>query len=125
MYDFNGQTSERKLRRFLVTNYPVLEELLQVKQADFSACKDELTEAPTVTRMKTLFAKMQEEKVPFTLKELAISGRDLLRREIPPRHISAILQHLLMHTAVYPTDNVKHRLFRIADGYEKTLQDNE
>ena len=121
MYDLNCETRESKLRRYLVQHYAVMDELLLLKQADFSGCKDNLSIAPTVARWKALLAQMKAERVPFSLKELAINGNDLLALSIPPRHISEILQKLLEHTAITPSDNEKERLCRLALAFYKEL----
>lgn len=121
MYDLNCETRENKLRRFLVQHYNVMDELLLLKQADFSGCKDNLSPAPTVVRWKALLAQMKAEKVPFSLKELAVKGNDLLALGIPAPSISTILQKLLEHTAITPQDNEKQRLRRIALGFYKEL----
>lgn len=122
MYDFDCNTSENKLRRFFVFNFELLEDLLKVKQADFSACADVLSVAPTCKRWKTLLAKMQSEKVPFTYKQLAVTGKDILALNIPPQHVSLILKQLLAHTAVCPQDNDKLRLLKLAVGFEKSIR---
>ena len=93
-----------------------------MKQADFSACKDDLSVAPTVQKWRALYEKMQAENTPFTLKELAVRGDDLLHLQIQPNRISTILQNLLDHTAVNPQDNYKERLLRLAVGFAKNMQ---
>ena len=117
MYDLDGKTGENKLRRFLVRHYDVLEKLLLVKQADYSGCKDDLSTAPTVLRWTKLLDDMRKENVPFTLKGLAVTGKDLLNVGIPAPTLSKILRQLLEHTAVRPMDNTKITLTKIALGY--------
>lgn len=121
MYDFDCKTGENKLRRFFVSNYPILGMLLLVKQADFSACMDDTSAAPTCARWERLLARMREEKVPFNIKALAIGGRELLALGIRPPHVSNVLNGLLAHTAVCPSDNTKERLSKLAVGIEKSL----
>ena len=121
MYDFDCMTGENKLRRFFVANFEQLEDLLAVKQADFSACTDDISKAPTCVKWEALLAKMRQEKVPFSLKELAIKGNDLLQEGFPPHQISLLLNGLFLHTATSPSDNVKERLLRLAHGLSKTL----
>ena len=121
MYDFDCKVKENKLRRFFVSHTDILEELLLLKQADFSACADNLSPAPTVLRWKKLLAQMQEEKVPFSLKSLAMNGNDLLKIGIQSRNISAVLEKMLLHTAVTPKDNEKERLLQLAKGFENSL----
>ena len=121
MYDFNCQTRENKLRKFFVGNYSILEDLLLLKQADFSACTDNLSIAPTRARWQALLEKMQEENAPFTLKELAVSGNDLLALSIPPASISKTLNALLIHAALHPKDNEKTQLLKLALALQKTV----
>ena len=114
MYDFNCKTGENKLRRFFAAHYPILEKLLLVKQADFSACTDDLSIAPTCARWRKLLEKLEQERAPLTLKQLALSGKDLLNAGIKPCLISEILQKLLYHAVCNPKDNAKERLIKLA-----------
>ena len=122
MYDFNCQTSENKLRRFFVAHYGILDKLLAVKQADFSACMDDISPAPTCVRWKKLLQKMREEGVPFSLKSLAVTGNDMLDVGIAPKSISATLYALLMHVAVTPKDNTKTRLCKLALSLQNRIE---
>ena len=83
-------------------------------KADFSACKDDLSVAPTCEKWKMLLQKMQEEKTPFTLKELAVSGKDMLEIGVKAENISAILNEFLLHVALHPNENNKERLKKLA-----------
>ena len=114
MYDMDCKTGEAKLRRFFVEHYSILAKLLLLKQADFSACMDDLREAPTCTRWKKLLTQMKEENAPFTLKELAVNGTDLLALGLQPARISEVLHKLLLHAATAPQDNQKERLLALA-----------
>ncbi len=121
MYDFNCQTKETKLRRFFVNNANYLDDLLALKQADFSACTDDLSPAPTCVRWKRLLTQMKSENAPFSLKSLAVNGNDLLTLGIPPARISTILKRLLAHTAITPKDNKREKLLRLSLVFEKDL----
>ncbi|MBQ9728662.1 MAG: CCA tRNA nucleotidyltransferase [Clostridia bacterium] len=114
MYDFNCETKETKLRRFFVKHYPLLPDLLKLKQADFSACTDDLSLAPTCRKWNVLLETMERERAPMTLKQLAVNGKDLLSLNVPPERISEILQTLLLFAAVHPTKNKKERLLKLA-----------
>ena len=114
MYDFNCKTGENKLRRFFAKHYAILEKLLLIKQADFSACTDDLSIAPTCSRWQTLLEKLRNERAPLNLKQLALSGKDLLDVGIKPCRVSEILQKLLYHAVCNPKDNVKERLIKLA-----------
>ena len=121
MYDFNCNTSNNKLRRFIVQNFAIIDKLLLVKQADFSACMDDTSPAPTCVRWRKLLEQMQKENAPKTLKELAVSGKDLLVLDIPPTRIATTLQALLLHAVVNPKDNEKTRLCKLAISFQRNL----
>ena len=121
MYDFDCKTKESKLRRFFVAHLDILDDLLLLKQADFSACMDDFSTAPTVKRWKGILEKMQEEGAPLRLKDLALTGKEILELGIPPHKISAVLDALLAHTAVFPAENNPTRLARLALGFSKTV----
>ena len=114
MYDYDLKTKENKLRKFIVSHYDIFTALLLVKQADYSACKDDLSPAPCVIRLKNLEAKMRAENVPFSLKELAVRGNEIAPLLPSPRYVGATLNELLLHCAMSPSDNVKERLLRLA-----------
>ena len=116
-------TKENKLRRFFVENYPILENLIALKQADFSACMDDTSIAPTCERWTKLLAQMKKEQAPFTLKELAITGQDILQNlDVEARHISTLLQQLLLHAVCTPKDNEKQRLIHLANCFSKNIK---
>lgn len=121
MYDFDLKTKESKLRRFFVKNYPILDKLLAVKQADFSGCKDDLSICPTAQKWEAVFRKMEEEHAPVTLKQLAVNGKDLLREGYPPTALSELLERLLHHAVVFPKENKKARLLQLARGFFKEI----
>ena len=114
MYDFDCQTGENKLRRFFATHGEILDDLLALKQADYSACTDDLSPAPTVEKWKRILQKMQAEGAPLTLKQLAVTGKDLLAIGIPAPEISKTLTKLLTHASVNPKDNQTSRLLFLA-----------
>ena len=114
MYDFNCKTGENKLRRFFAAHAPILEKLLLLKQADFSACKDNLSIAPTCLRWQTILDKLQQDRAPLSIKQLALCGKDLLEAGVEPCRISELLQRLLFHAVCNPKDNKKDRLIKLA-----------
>lgn len=121
MYDLDGKTSEHKLRRFFVIHHDLMDDLLALKQADFSACMDDMRTAPTCVRWRAVLDAMQKTGVPFSLKGLAVKGDDLLALGVPPKDVSALLHALLMHTACYPAENEKTRLLQLAAGMKNGL----
>ncbi len=99
MRDLDGKMKTAKVRRALLSSYPVLEKLFALKQADFSASKDDLSPAPVVVKWREIFAEMQRERCPFTLRGLAVNGNDLLSLGVPRERIGEILSALLLFCA--------------------------
>lgn len=114
MYDLNCAARSAKVRRFIVRNHGILEKLLLLKQADYSACKDDLSQAPGVAKWRGIYAEMLSEGVPFTLKELDIRGNELLAVGIRQAEVGKTLDYLLDECAVDAASNVKERLLRLA-----------
>ncbi|MDE6597933.1 MAG: HD domain-containing protein [Clostridia bacterium] len=114
MYDFSLDAREIKVRRFIVRNLSYLEKLLFLKQADFSACRDDLTEAPTVTKWKAIYKKMQDEGAPLDLKGLDVRGNELIEAGVPAAKTGEVLQFLLEECAVNPSYNEKQFLIKRA-----------
>ena len=99
MYDLDGRAKENKVRAFIVRNYDIYGDLLLVKQADYSACKDDLGPCPTIAKWEGIRDAMRKEGAPFTLKELKIGGADL-KGLFPPEKIGKVLE-ALFHECVF------------------------
>lgn len=110
MYDFRGDAKENKVRKFIVENIDIFDKILHIKQADYSACKDDFHTAPSVTKLNGIYSKMVEEGVPFTLKELNIKGNDLIDLGFPPAEVGVTLEKLLMDCSVKVVENDKEKL---------------
>ncbi|MBE5753101.1 MAG: CCA tRNA nucleotidyltransferase [Clostridiales bacterium] len=124
MYDFDLKTKESKLRRFIVENYPLIDKLLAVKQADYSGCMDDTSLCPTAKKWQEILTKMQEENAPFSLKNLKVKGSDLIKAGYPAPTISKLLNKLLLHVAVFPKENKKERLLSLSKGFYLDLVKN-
>ncbi len=94
MRDYDGKMGVYKVRKNLRTLGRLIPAMLALKQADYSACRDDLSPAPTVVRWENVLADMKREGVPFTLSELAVNGNHL-RGLVPPEKLSALLAALL------------------------------
>lgn len=122
MYDMRLDVRERKLRRFFVEHFSILDELIALKQADYSACKDDLSPAPAVRRWNALLSRMRSEGAPFSQRELQLTGKALAEQGIPAPYIGRILHALLLHCAADPQDNRADRLQKIAVGVYNDLR---
>lgn len=114
MRDYALNMREAKVRRELVSAYPVLEKLFALKQADYSACKDELSPAPCVEKWKRVLADMKREGAPLTPKELQINGNDLLRAGVAPQNVGSVLDVLFAECVQNGALNDRAHLLRRA-----------
>lgn len=121
MYDLRGDTSEKKLRKFLVAHIDILDDLLALKQADFSACKDDLSVAPCVIRWNGLYEQMKKEGAPISIKELAVRGDELIAAGVRPDLTGKALSHLLGECAAGNVKNERESLIKNALNFVKTL----
>ncbi len=111
MVDLDGSMRESKVRKTIVSCKDLLPALLALKQADYSACKDDLSPAPCVTKWTGILDAMKREGAPLCLKELAVDGDDLLREGVPPREIGAYL-NALFESCVLGAPNRKPALLK-------------
>lgn len=125
MYDFDGKVRLGKLRRFFVRHEKILEELMLLKQADYSGCMDDLSPCPTNVKWQTELEKMRAENAPMTIKQLAVSGRDIAAEGMEPKYISLVLKELLFHAALYPKDNTKEKLLSLLPSCLGLIRENE
>lgn len=114
MYDIRGDAREGKIRKLIVNNLAVFDKLLLLKQADFSACRDDFSIAPCVKKWKSVYAKMQKEGAPFTLSDLDIRGNELIEAGIPAHETGAVLKRLLEECALQPKLNQREKLLKLA-----------
>ena len=112
MRDYDLCMREGKLRAEFVENYPLLPKLFLIKQADYSACKDDLSEAPVLKKWRALLEKMESEGVPFTLSALAVNGDDLLAAGVPPQDVGKTLHGLLLRCAQDGRLNTREKLLK-------------
>lgn len=114
MYDLRCDARENKVRKFIVKNYDYFEELMLLKQADYSACRDDLSPAPCVVKMRGILQKMREEGVPLTLKELDIKGDELIKSGFPDGKTGKMLERLLLDCSIKLVKNKKDELLNYA-----------
>lgn len=110
MYDLKCDAHEGKIRKLIVANKDIFDKLIAIKQADFSACMDNLSEAPCVTKWNKIYKKMQEEGAPTELKELEIKGDELLCAGVPAPLVGKVLEELLYDCALNSRLNDKKTL---------------
>lgn len=90
--------------------------LLQVKRADIMAQSDYQREEKLelVDAWDKEYQNVLVQRQCVSLKELAVSGRDLIAAGMPPgRELGELLQRMLMHVLEFPEDNTREKLFEI------------
>lgn len=122
MYDLNADASENKVRRFIVKHFDLLDKLLLIKQADYSAYKGDLDKSATLKRWDGILKNMKKEGVPFTLKQLNLRGDDLVCAGIKKELVGKILVELLLECSTDATLNVREKLVKRALAIEKQWQ---
>ncbi len=87
--------------------------ILEVKAADLAACRDERRqdEENSLERLKALWEEISREGAPLTLKELAVTGSDLIRHGMKPGPaLGETLNALLEIVLEEPEKNTKEYL---------------
>lgn len=113
--DFNLDMRESKVRLFIAENLKYFPDLMLLKQADYSACKDDLSIAPTVLKWRGIYKKMTEEKLPLTVKELNITAEELMDLGYKNEKLGAELKNLLKKAIAYEIKNERKTLIKAAE----------
>ena len=116
MFHYTEDWGDAAVRRFVVkTGEENLEDLYRLRRAD--ACATAGIEAaedfllPLIRRVDEVLARDHA----FSLKDLAVSGNDLMEAGIPPgKHMGIILNELLETVLDDPGQNNRDRLLQIA-----------
>ena len=114
MLDMDLKMRATKVRKFIVENYSLLDKLLKLKQADYSASKDDLKVCPTITKWKQELAKMKAEGVPFSLKDLKITANQLMEMGIRGNQLGETLKTLFYKVLENPKLNTQTKLLEMA-----------
>ena len=114
MLDLDLKMRAGKVRRFIAENYLKISDLLALKQADYSACKDDLSIASGVKKWRDIIEKMKEEKVPTSYSMLAVRGDDLVEIGCEGKEIKEILKRLFLFAVDNPKENQREKLLLVA-----------
>lgn len=115
MYDLDGRTSEKKIRRFAQRWGRELFSLLPaLREADFVGSGYEKRPIATAEKFRRIYRQMEERHVPFSARELEISGEELLAMGYQGREVGQVLEYLLRCCAAKPGDNSRRRLLTLA-----------
>lgn len=121
MYDMKSAVRENKLKKYIVQNYDLIFDLMKLKQADYSACKDDLNECPTNKRWHVVLEQLKKDNAPLKVKDLDVNGLQLIDIGIPKDKISKVLNELLFECVVNPSLNTNKRLLKLSFGALATV----
>lgn len=110
MVDFDLKMKRNKVKLFIARYHGIFDKLLLLKQADFSACKGDLSTAPTVIKWKEIYSEMIATNTPFTLKDLHINGDDLKEAGFIGEKIKIVLEEILTECIIFPERNEREWL---------------
>ena len=94
MYDVNANARESRLRRFVARNHKVIDKLIALVRAD-SKGTGLFDDSPRADRFQATLDAMKREKIPFTVRQLAVNGDDMKKLGLKGEKIGDALQELL------------------------------
>ena len=113
MFDLKDEAAEATVRkRFAEWGRARTEDLILIREADVRGSG--VKPAFKAVRWREIYAKMQSEHAPFSERELAVSGADIMRELglSEGEHIGRIKHALLLHCAVHPAENDRKTLLK-------------
>ena len=105
MADLKNAEKESDIRLFIAENRDRIPPLLALKQADFSACKDDLSVCKTVEKWTAIINEMQSDGTPETLKDLKISPQTLMEIGFRKKQVGEELKRLFKFAVTRPRVN--------------------
>lgn len=119
MKDLECDMKEGRVRKFIAENSEYIEKLLLLKQADYSAGKDDFSVSPTVEKWRGIYEKMLSDGTPFNMSELKISAAELMEIGYRGKALGTELKRLINVARENPEKNTPEKLFAIAERDKK------
>lgn len=117
-YGMGQMPSMRSFRKSLSKmGADLFEDYVYIKRADTLAQSSYMQKEKmdNLEKLQECYAKIMEEEQCLSLKDLAVTGKDLIENGMEPgKGLGAVLQHLLEHVLDNPEDNQKDILLNIA-----------
>ena len=118
MFDFNGEASINKKRRFVQREWDLLEDICALKHAD-SVGTGYFTQNVFAEKLLALKEQMKQEGVPVKIADLPLKGNELEALGVEPPLRSAVLRTLLERQAdedaIKDKEHMKKEAVRIAE----------
>lgn len=110
-HDYQIHPSMRGVRRSLLkVGNDIYPYLLEIKKADMLAQSDYKRQerAEQLTEIGTYYERVLEQQQCFSLKDMAVTGKDLIQAGMPAgKQLGGVLQQLLEWVIEHPEDNKK------------------
>lgn len=101
MFDLKGDVSEKDERLFVLEHSKIIPELVALKNADRLGSGLRTDPSPAGERLLRTLEEMKSEGVAFSVKELKITGNDVM--QLPPELRGYALKSLLRQNAFDPS----------------------
>ena len=99
MFDLKGTETDETVRLFVLHNADIIEDLCELKNADYLAHGMNEGKNPSALRLMETYRKMLDEGVAFSVRELPVGGEDLIALNVPPQERSDKLIKVLEYFA--------------------------
>ncbi len=114
MKDINGNMKKSGIRKLLLENIEYAEKLINLMQADFSGCKDDLSEAPSFRKWKEIYRELCSDGTPLNEKELKITSKELMEMGYSGKELGSIKKEMLRLAVENPSFNESEKLKKFA-----------
>jgi len=116
MFHYTDEWSDAAVRRFIArVGEPNLEDIYRLRRADAYAFSDKEADSSSLLQLADRVKKILASGRAFTLKDLAVSGNDLISIGIPSgKKMGIILNELLETVLDDPAQNTREKLLEIA-----------
>lgn len=120
MVDLAGDMSVNKLRRFVAKNMDIVDDLCALMRADAIAscgrCDKE-------NRIATVAKELREDGTPLCIKDLKVSGDDLVRLGVEEKDRGKVLEALWEDTVMNPALNDRNKALDYIERVNKKLKE--
>lgn len=120
MTDVKGDMPKGKLRRFVVENFDVIRDLCDFMDADSIAHKGESGRSDAIRRV---VKEIENDGTPLRVKDLKISGQDLVNMGVDEKTRGKILEELWLDTAENPALNDREKAIDYVENKRKDNRD--
>lgn len=120
MTDVKGDVPKGKLRRFVVENFDVIRDLCDFMDADSIAHKGESGRSDAIRRV---VKEIEDDGTPLCVKDLKISGQDLVNMGVDEKTRGKILEELWLDTAENPALNDREKAIDYVENKRKDNRD--